>query len=88
MVLPLQKQVFRFSVLQLQILLYTLTQPLIAKIYTPDSAMGYSLRSRQQVYKPYMTACSTLYMHTCTTQEQSIATVIALYVIQQIEARS
>ena len=56
MVLPLQKQVFRFSVLQLAVVLYTLTQPLIAKIYTPDSAI-YSLRSQQQVYMPYMTAC-------------------------------
>ena len=40
----------------LAVLLYTLTQPLIAKIYTPDSAI-YSLRSQQQVYMPYMTAC-------------------------------
>ena len=41
----------------LAVLLYTLTQPLIAKIYTPDSAIA-SLRSQQQVYMPYMTACS------------------------------
>ena len=33
MVLPLQNQVFHFSVLQLAVLLYTLTQPLTAKIY-------------------------------------------------------
>ena len=42
----------------LAVLLYTLTQPLIAKIYAPDSAI-YSLRSQQQAYMPYMTACST-----------------------------
>ena len=29
----------KFSVLQLAVVLYTLTQPLIAKIYTPDSAI-------------------------------------------------
>ena len=42
MVLPLQKQVFCFFMAAvanfLAVLLYTLTQPLIAKIYTPDSA--------------------------------------------------
>ena len=56
MVLPLQNQVFHFSVLQLAVLLYTLTQPLIAKIYTPDSAI-YSLWSQQQECMPYMTPC-------------------------------
>ena len=38
----------------LAVLLYTLTQPLIAKVYTTDSAI-YSPRSQQQVYMPYMT---------------------------------
>ena len=54
MVLPLQKnKPFLCATIAnfLAVLLYTLTQPLIAKIYTPDSAT-YSLRSQQQVYMP------------------------------------
>ena len=51
LVLPLQKQVLRFSVL-----LYTLTQPLIAKIYTSDSAM-YSLRSKCTPLTQQYTPC-------------------------------
>ena len=63
MVLPLQnktKTSFPFLCTAvtnfLAVLLYTLTQPLTAKIYIPDSAI-YSLLSQQQVYMPYMTTC-------------------------------